>query len=200
MGTSTLVSGPVVEPVTVAEAKSHMRIDFADDDTLIGVLVTAAREYVEAELNRDLVERTWDYTFDDLCGDVVLPHNPVQSVTSVTYSDGDGQSQTVATSVYGTSLSTPARVWLKNSQSWPTVYNQRDSVTVRYVTGYAGTADSPVDRTAIPEAIRVAILMATADLYEHREAQTTSRSVGVEVLQANLTVARLLNPYRVIWL
>ena len=43
---------PAVEPVTVAEAKAHLRVDISDDDTYIGTLITAAREWCEEYLDR----------------------------------------------------------------------------------------------------------------------------------------------------
>ena len=51
----TRATGPAVEPLTVAEAKLHLRVDISDDDTYIGTLITAAREWVENYLDRTLI-------------------------------------------------------------------------------------------------------------------------------------------------
>lgn len=209
-GSLSLVTAAVEEPVTLAEVKEHCRIDYTAEDTILAAYISAATEMVEGELNRDIMQRTWDFTFDDFPwggldvkghwydGAFYLPRAPVQSITSITYTDEAGNTgQTVASTVYGSDLDEePGLVYLKKDQDWPTVYDQRDSVTVRFVSGYAGTADSPVSRANVPEAIRVAILMLVADMYYNREAQVT-RSVGLE---ANPAVAALLRRYKVHWL
>jgi len=43
-----LVTPPVDEPVTLAEAKLHLRVDFDEDDALILALISAARQAAEA--------------------------------------------------------------------------------------------------------------------------------------------------------
>lgn len=202
-GSLSLVSGPAEEPVTLAEVKQHCRVDYDDDDALLSTLISAATERVERELNRDLMQRTWDFVFDEFPCDAyddafLLPRNPVQSVTSITYTDEAGNTgQTVATSVYGVNVNDePAVVYLQDEQDWPDVLDQRESVTVRFVTGYAGTGDSPVSRANVPNAIRIAIMMLVADMYQNRMAQVT-RSVG---LDENPAVQALLRPYRIHWL
>ena len=52
----TLVSPPAAEPVTLAEAKSHLKLDTSDEDTLIASLITAARARAEWHTGRALVE------------------------------------------------------------------------------------------------------------------------------------------------
>ncbi len=59
-----LFTAPATEPVTTAEAKTHLRVDTSDDDTLIGTLITVARRRVENDSRHQLVTATWDYTLD----------------------------------------------------------------------------------------------------------------------------------------
>jgi uncharacterized phiE125 gp8 family phage protein len=48
------ISPPGTEPVLLAEAKSHLRLDDSLDDSDVNRLIAAAREYVEREgLARD---------------------------------------------------------------------------------------------------------------------------------------------------
>ena len=61
-GSQTLTFG--VEPVTLAEAKQHCRIEYDDDDNLVGVLITAARRYCETRLRSALITQTWVLLMD----------------------------------------------------------------------------------------------------------------------------------------
>ena len=61
---------PVLEPVTLAEAKLHLRSytsDIAEDDLINGLLV-AAREWVEDYTGRALVEQRWSLSLDRRIG------------------------------------------------------------------------------------------------------------------------------------
>ena len=60
----TLVTAPASEPVSLAEAKAHLRIEAADDDSLIGALITAARQSAEAHMRRALMSQTWRLSLD----------------------------------------------------------------------------------------------------------------------------------------
>lgn len=46
---------PITEPVTLAEAKTQLRVEFDEDDALIASYITAAREWAEGFLNIPLV-------------------------------------------------------------------------------------------------------------------------------------------------
>jgi hypothetical protein len=45
----------MTEPISLAEAKKHLRVEFDDDNDLIQGLIVAAREYAEGFLNRVFV-------------------------------------------------------------------------------------------------------------------------------------------------
>jgi hypothetical protein len=60
----TLVQAPAGEPVTLAEAKAWLRVDFADDDGLVADTVRAARMYVEQRCDRQFVSATLKLTAD----------------------------------------------------------------------------------------------------------------------------------------
>ncbi len=63
-----LLEGPAVEPVTLAEAKAHVRVDADDEDDLLGALIVAARVSVETEIRRVMIEQSWRATRRDLAG------------------------------------------------------------------------------------------------------------------------------------
>lgn len=194
----TLVTAPTQEPVSLAEAKDHLRETASEQDGLIAGYILAARGYVETYLRRSLLTQTWDFKADawayDKCLDqhlIVLPRPPVQSVTSVTYVDTDGVSQTLATDQYrlvqldtGEAAITPAY-----GITWPTLRDQLSSVTVRFVAGYGSGPGS------IPEAVRQAMLMLIGYWYGSRE----TVNVGNIVNEMPLATEALLFPHRVFY-
>lgn len=145
---------PTVEHVTVDSLRTHCRIDFQDEDDVLSGYLLAARRVVETDTERAMLTQTWTLTMDAFpCDLIELRRCPVQSVTSVTYLDTSGDSQTLATTVYAVDVSSePARITLKSGQVWPTTYDQANAVTVTFVAGW--TAPSLVDPMA-GQAIRM---------------------------------------------
>ena len=143
------------EPVCVDEVKRDVRIDFPDNDDIIRETIQAARQHIEEQLIwQALITQTAVDKFDDFGGELFLHWNPVQSITSIAYLDGDGTSQTLATSVYELAQDNgEGIVRLKDGQVWPTTQAHQDSVTVTYVAGFGDDAeDVPI---TIRKAIRV---------------------------------------------
>jgi len=127
----------MAELISTTEAKAWMRVDLSDDDTLIDELVRAATQYVEAYTGRQL--QTAELTaYADWLGPYMLPVSPVQSVSSITYVDGDGATQTLAASVYDVDITkAPGLVRLAYNESWPTTRDTPNAITYTYKAGYA---------------------------------------------------------------
>lgn len=103
-----LVTGPETEPVTLAEAKLHCRVDLDTDDALIGSLITAAREYVERVCRPQLalISQTWRYVADELpASRFELRPYPLRSVSSIVITDDDGNETTYSSANYLVDLS-----------------------------------------------------------------------------------------------
>ena len=187
-----LITAPATEPVTSTEAKAHLRVDTTADDTLIGTLITAARQHVEAHLRRALITQTWELVTDAFpVGDVLrLPLPPLVSVTSIKYTDEDGAESTFSSGLYVVDTdSTKGRVVLKNGETWPSVtLAAANGVRVRYVAGYG-------EASAVPRPIRQAILLLIGTMYENRESVLVAQ--GVTVAQLPFGVDALLMPYRI---
>lgn len=190
---ATLVTGPAMEPVSRNEAKAHLRVDLSDDDTLIDSLITAVRTHVEQVLSRTLVTQTLDLPLDCFPAgrEIRLPRPPLVSVTSVTYTDDEGNVGSVDAGEYVVDTDRkPGRVVLKNGRAWPAVtLREAAGVRVRYVAGYG-------DAAAVPGPIKAAILLLVGTLYENRE--DTLVAQGVTVMQLPFGVEALLMPYKVI--
>ena len=190
---SVLVTAPSVEPLTLTEAKLYLRVDQSTEDNLISGMVVAARQGVETYTRRALVTQTWDFRYEsfmDTRQPLILPKAPLQSVTSITYLDEDGVSQTLASSNYSVrtlSGATAGRgyIELNDDVSLPSLYTDALApVTVRAVCGYGAAA-------AVPDGIKMAIYLMLGDLYEQR--QETMMSVSSKT---KTTIERLLGPYR----
>ena len=187
-----LITAPAAEPVSTSEAKSHLRVDTTADDTYIGTLITVARQNVESHLRRALISQTWEVVLDDFPAGVIrLPKPPLASVTSIKYTDDEGNESTYSSANYVVDTDTePGRVVLKSGQTWPAVTLAAvNGVRVRYVAGY-GAAGSNV-----PQAIRQAILLVIGSLYENREDVLVAQGVSIGVLPFG--VVALLAPYRI---
>ena len=188
---TTLVTAAAEEPVTLTEVKQHLRVDIDDDDFYLQDLIAAARQHVEENvLSSALITQTWDYIIDDWPGDVItLPKPPLQSVTSVKYTDEDDNELTVSSSDYRVDTdSFPGRIVLKTSASWPTVeLKEFGGVVVRFVAGYGLEA-------AVPPSIKAAIKLIIGDLYENRE--NTLVAQGITVATLPYTAHVLLQNYR----
>ena len=186
-----LETGPAIEPLTVAEAKLHLRIPYEEraDDEYIGVLITAAREYAEQVLCRQLINATWRLYLDrfpGLDGVIRIPLPPLQSISSVKYVDGAGDEQTLDAAEYSVdTASVPGRIYPAYGYSWPSTRDQRNAVTITFVAGYGSAA------TAVPEPIRKALKLLIAHWYENREV------VGDRTAKMPLSVDALLGIYRI---
>lgn len=163
----SLVSGPSVEPISLAEAKLHLREDGGGQDDLIeDVLIPAARRWVEDYTWRALITQTWDFTFRRFPSgrEIPVPLAPLQSVTSVTYFDTDNASQTVSSSDYIVDTSEePGSIHLLETASWPSTYTRPSAVTVRAVVGFGAAG------TAVPETYLQAMRLLLGTWYENRE-------------------------------
>jgi len=174
---SELVAGPALEPVTLDEAKLHLRVDGSGEDALITALITAARQAAEVYTRRAFVTQTWRYTCDWLGSAFTLPWQPVQSVDEVTV---DGIA--IPEASYELDAAT--------GRLRPLVpYEARTlgGVAVEYTAGYG---DAAAD---VPAPLRQAILLTIGHWYEHREAVIT----GSTLTELPLTTKALLAPYRV---
>ena len=164
MSTFRLQTAPTFEPVTLAEAKRHLRRgDVTEDDARISRLIPAARLHVETKTERAICTQTWKYLADAFwTGVLYIPRPPLASVTSITYLDTSGDSQTASSSLYTVDTdSRPGRIYLAKDQTWPTTYDVRHAVTVTYTCGEA--------QASIPENVKLAVLLLVEHWYEADE-------------------------------
>ncbi len=192
-----LVTPPAVEPVSLAQAKLHLRLPptYTVDDSLVTALISAAREYCERKTNRAFFNQTWVRTLDffPLYGHakatrtpterdnwpygtwywdkvtIDLPYPRTVSVTSITYLDNNADEQTLPTTAYNVdTTSVPARIAPAQGLFWPILNNYiPGSVKITFVAGSYGDG---VETNNCPKSIMQAMLLLIGHWYEHREA------------------------------
>jgi uncharacterized phiE125 gp8 family phage protein len=124
-----LVTPPALEPVTLSEARLHLRVDTADDDPLIDALISAARLHAEMLTARQFLPARWRLVLDRFTPMVLLNRSPVVSVISVRYLDMGGLWQIMpATDYVVESSSEPARITPAFGKIWPPTLPQIGSV------------------------------------------------------------------------
>lgn len=168
----TRATQPTLEPVTLAEAKQHLRVDSHDDDAYIAGLIRASREWVEEYLDRTLVLTQWTVRLDrfppDSTEEVELPRPPMATAgtataISVTYTLEAGTTAAYSTSLFRVDRdSTPGAIKPLYGQTWPPHRQDDNSIAVTYWAGYGPNASD------VPAAIRHAMLMLIGFWYENR--------------------------------
>lgn len=179
-----------VEPVTLAEAKSHLRVATSDYDTLITSLITAARQSCEGLLRRTLLQSTWELTLDAFPCAVQLRMPRVIDVPGVQYLDTAGATQTLNPASYQLDAkSEPGWLVPAYGYDWPSTRAQVNAVTITYRCGYGTTADK------VPAPIKQWILAQIGAMYENRERVVIDQ--GIVTLSLGF-LDRMLDPF-VIW-
>ena len=156
-----LVTAPTVEPVTISEVKAMALVHHDLDDALLSTLVTAEREYGEAETGLSWAEKTLELILPGFpVGDVSLQAPPVNSVLSVKYIDPDGIERTLSdNSYYVDKDSFPG--FIKPAGAWPETAERTNAVKIRYVAGAWGGL--------LPASAKTFILHRVATRYAQRE-------------------------------
>ncbi len=163
--TYSVTTAPASEPVSTADAKTHLNVSTSLHDSLIANLVSAARVMYEQYTGTAVITQTITQVWDETPADATfeLSVGPVSASPTVSYKDADGTYQTLASTNYTVSTIGPiARIVKKTTASWPTTGDFPDRWKVVYSAGYS-------DAASVPEDIVAAILLMVGFLYENRE-------------------------------
>ena len=162
------ITPPEFEPLSLTEAKKHLRVDVNDDDALIWEYLKAARRELENKNSLAFMTQTWELLLDDFPCDgesiIIADKRPLQSVTSIKYIDIAGVEQTLSSAKYTVHKSgIEGEIALAYNEVWPSVRCQRNAVTVRFVAGYSSDAED------IPDHCKQALRLVLGHYYENRE-------------------------------
>ena len=188
---------PASEPISLAEAKAHLRVDITDDDSYITALIVAARMFAEDNTGRSLITQSWQlvmdafdiWNFNDTA--IYLDRNPVIAVQTIKYLDMAGVLQTMPSTDYTVEVnSEPARITPVFGKVWPIALPQIGAVKVDFTAGYGNAA-------AVPQAIKTWMLLRIGTLYDPARSEVAIMSHGkIEPLPF---VDHLLDGYSVNW-
>jgi uncharacterized phiE125 gp8 family phage protein len=183
-----LTSGPAAEPVTLAEAKAHLRVDGSAEDAVIASLITTARLHVEAALGLALITESWSLLLDAWPEDAVsLPIRPVQTVSAVKVTAADGGVAVLPAERYLLDgVGHPPRL-VPVGEPLPAPGVPALGIEIAFTAGYGDAA------TDVPAPIREALLLLIAHWFEHREP-----ALDAAVTRIPSAVSELLLPYRAV--
>lgn len=180
---------PGAEPLTLAEAKLHLRITQDHEDALVSELITQARQMCENYTGLALITRSYSLYIDSWPGSsanvwwdgiregasvhddasvLVLPKPPLLSVTKInTYDDNNVATEFSAVNYYVDTMGRPGRIVLKQGVNAPQGSRIANSIEIQFKAGYGATAQS------VPALIRQALRLVIAHLYENRGDDTS---------------------------
>ena len=177
---------PPSDPVTLAEARLHLRVTDTSEDALITSLITASRVYCEHYTKRAIGSQTLELALEEFPSDdeIELPMSPVTAITYIKYIALDGTLTTLSPSAYSLDdYGHISRVLLPYNTYWPLTQDVDNAVFIRYVAGAATT----------PAPVLAAMKLLIGNLYENRE----SVVIGQTAIELPMSVKSLLDTYRI---
>jgi hypothetical protein len=189
-----VVTPPAAAPVSLAQAKVHLRVSIDEDDALISAAIAAVVTSVETATRRALMPQTLETAWGRFPGGrfaggqhwgewplhdahdehpLVLPRAPVRSVLAVAYTDPSGADVTLDPAAYRVVAGGdgPGELVPAIGTCWPATACYPDAVRVRYEAGYE-------DADAVPACAVAVILLRVGTLYENREQLVTGTIVA----------------------
>ena len=187
MRTYQVITPASTYPVSLTEAKLHLKVDITTDDTLITNLIVAATQVSEEYTNRFFIDTVVNQTCSDFKELSELFKSKVSAVTYVKYYDSDNAQQVWASSNYVVNKEyEPCQINLVVDGSFPNIADRIDAVECRYTVGYGTASD-------VPDVIKQAILLTLGNWYENRMSVITGRTTTEMPMSAKF----LLDTYKV---
>ena len=189
-----IITQPSIEPVTLAEAKLHLKEDLAsaENDARISACLAAARQAVEHATGRAIMLQTLEKTLDEFPDAVRLDSPPIVDVLSVEYTDVDGATLALSGASYTLdAASEPGWLVPAHGYSWPATQCSINAVRVRYRAGYSASTDADTARAAVPAGIKFAILIELGTRYKFAAADDATPALRHDFAK------HLLDPFKV---
>ena len=186
------------EPLTLSLARLHLKLDAElegeaaahPDDSLVNMLISAAREHAENFTGLSLVNREHSFSLDEFpCSFIDLQVWPVTAITEVSYVDENGATQILPSGQYRLdNVSRPARLYTVEN-TWPTTKKQDNAISVRFAAGFN-------DAIPMPKTLKQSMLLIIGHLYENRQDVIHSSRTGGQ-LELPMGSVFLMTPHRI---
>lgn len=184
-----LITAPTTLPVTLAEARLHLRLspDQVAEDAMIESLIEAATLGAEHLMGRAIMPQTWRLSLDAFAVRIPLEMATVTAVDVVKYVNASGILTTMADTDYQLANASDYSAALVPAygRSWPEARNQPEAVQITFTAGYA-------DADSVPEPIKSWIKLLVGAMFVNRESEVIERGAALTLGFAD----RLLDRYR----
>ena len=188
MKTYQVITPASTYPVSLTEAKSHLKVDTTADDTYITSIIKAATQLSEEYTNRFFIDTEIEQYASSFVELKTLFKSKVSAITNVKYYDNNNTLQVLSATVYNTQLNyEPSQIQLAENQSFPSITKRNDAVRAKYTVGYGSSASD------VPEIIKQAILLTIGNFYQNRN----SVVIGRIATELPMNVKWLLDTYKV---
>lgn len=155
--------GPQVEPVTLAEAKKHLRVETNADNAAVEAAIVDAREWVEGYTGMVLTRRVVTERLAAFADQTKLRAWPIagdQPVTIV-YRDNAGTAQAIGNATLR-AATRPGIIYPAAGERWPNRSTISGAIEATFTAGYADPAD-------VPGILKRALLVMLTAFYEDRD-------------------------------
>lgn len=182
---SFLLSGPAVEPVSLAEAKAHLRVDNDDADDEIAALIAGARVHIETQTRRALITQTWRLSRDvwPIDGRILILPAPLRALVAARVIMLDTSTHSIDASLFTLDIAGAPGLLAFDPGTLPMSDRPVAGIELDVEVGYG---DAP---EGVPAPLRQAIRLLIAHWYENRGLT----AIGHEVAVLPLTVSALIS-------
>ena len=188
----TQTSPPAYLPLTLTEAKLHLRVDGTDEDALIAAFIGAAVDTCQQLTGRSLMAQAWMLTIDEWADEIQLPWPQVQAVSGIQYWDENGDPQTLDAALYELSGAT---IYRADGATYPELWKGPGVVQISYTAGYSA-GNEAAQQAAVPAGIKAWLLLTIGTLYANREGIQTGVPGATAALPGRFTDS-LLDRFKV---
>lgn len=187
-----LQTDSIIEPVTLDEARKHVRIDNDYDDSVLTLQIAAARKYCEQYTSLAFINQIWSaiYDFKDFMYDrkFYLNFGNIQQVNSINAYDNKNDANLIPSNDY---MVSGTRITLNDNYYYQNInFRYFDSFIINYTVGFG------VDASFVPQPLKQAILLLVGHWYENRGALFQGVGGKSELEELPLGVRALLDSYR----
>ncbi|MCY6354519.1 head-tail connector protein [Clostridium sp. ZS2-4] len=184
-----IINQPLVEPITIEEAKQHLRISGSDEDIIVASMIKQAREFCEDFQNRKYITQTLELVLDSFPRENCIAFkncSPIQRVESIKYYDNTGEEHLFDESNYIVDIDGFInRIVLRNYKQWPSISLQRvNGVRIRFTAGFGDKEEN------VPETVKWPMILHMRLLYD--DYKPDERSKLEEARNSLLTMNRVI--------